>query len=268
MPIGDYQYPWQLKRRMRPLVRTLRYWGVGPDDAFLASYPRSGSTWLRFLLTELHTGQDAQWTDVDRVVPDVGRHRSAPRLLPGGGRMIKTHDRRSRPAGRAVYLVRDGRDVLLSEYRSRVRAGTPETLDEFVRMAITGDPSLFGPWPEHVRFWLGCELADQDRLLVVRFEDLRSDTVSVLSGILSFLGWVFPAARIDEAVEHNSLQQMRRKEERALDRQITRHGAERFVGQGVVGAWAEKLTAEQIASIDRWAGPALERLGYPTGTPG
>ncbi len=37
---------------LRGPVTALRHRDVRPDDTFIASYPRAGSTWLRFLLQE------------------------------------------------------------------------------------------------------------------------------------------------------------------------------------------------------------------------
>ena len=38
----------------------------------------------------------------------------------------------------------------------------------------------------------------------------------------------------------------------------------RFVRKGSIGGWRNRLTDEQIRLVDQYAGPVLERLGYPT----
>jgi len=86
--------------------------GIGPKDVFLASYPCSGSSWMRFLLLELLAG-DASFAAINVAVPYVGRHRVAPSIVPDGGRLIKTHEPHLARYRRAVHLVRDPRDVAL-----------------------------------------------------------------------------------------------------------------------------------------------------------
>ena len=93
--------------------------GLRPEDAILASYPRSGSTWLRFLLLESVTGQKAEWKNVNRLIPYVGGHRRIPALLPGNRRIVSTHDSRIGPSKQGLLLVRDPRDVSLSYFRWR-----------------------------------------------------------------------------------------------------------------------------------------------------
>src|SRR3981081_294971 len=66
--------------------------GLKSQDAFLASFPRSGSTWLRFILFETLCGEDAGFRKIEARVPEVHTHLGAPPILRGGGRLIKTHE--------------------------------------------------------------------------------------------------------------------------------------------------------------------------------
>ncbi|HKS75489.1 MAG TPA: hypothetical protein VJQ82_19930, partial [Terriglobales bacterium] len=47
------------KSKLRAPLVWLRHRGLGPRDTFVASYPRSGSTWLRFQLFELLTRRES-----------------------------------------------------------------------------------------------------------------------------------------------------------------------------------------------------------------
>lgn len=265
MRIGGWEYPMALKRAVRPLVRRIRYTGLRPEDTLLASYPRSGSTWLRFLLAEALTGRDAEWESLNRSIADVGTHRQAPRLLGGVGRLVKTHDRAVGPCRRVIYLARDGRDVALSEYRWWVRGGLKQDFDAFLAEWLGGSNSLFGFWGDHVSYWLDSAVAAQGALLVVRFEDLRTDTEASLRRIVRFLGAEVSDETITAAIEHNSVERSRDKEERAPASEVRKHAsAERFVGTGEVTRWRSNLSREQIEAIERRAGEALTRLGYPS----
>src|ERR1039458_1944252 len=94
----------------------LRHCGLDSADVLLASYPRSGQNWTRFLLYELLTRTPADFDTLEYVIPKIGAHGQAPALLPGCGRLIQTHEPWRKEYKRAIYLVRDVRDVLLSDY--------------------------------------------------------------------------------------------------------------------------------------------------------
>jgi hypothetical protein len=253
-----------------PLV-WLRHRGLDPKDTFVASYPRSGSTWLRFLLFEILTKCDAGFDDVNRYIPDVGQHGTAVPLLPKGGRVIKTHEAYRPDYKRALYIVRDVRDVALSEYAYQKAQGWitcafEEFLDAFVRGTVNG----YGSWHEHVRGWLESPLAASGDLLLVRYSDLRKDTKASLSRITGFLGVDVDPHIMEQAIHHNNVQNMRKKEDRTP--QIgydprTKSIAEdkRFVRSGVVGGWRERLTPAQAEVLLQRAGRTLARLGFEEG---
>src|SRR5690349_14565733 len=77
---------------VRRLVVARRHAGLTRRDAFVASYPRSGNTWLRFVLADLASGAPVGFETVERIVPTVGHHATAPALTAAGGRLIKTHE--------------------------------------------------------------------------------------------------------------------------------------------------------------------------------
>ncbi|HVO81117.1 MAG TPA: sulfotransferase domain-containing protein [Terriglobales bacterium] len=257
-----------------PLV-WLRHRGLEPRDMFVASYPRSGSTWLRFLLYEILTRHDAGFDDVNRYIPDVGLHGSAVPLLPNGGRLIKTHEAYRPDYKRALYIVRDVRDVALSEYAYQkaqgwIRCSFQEFLSAFVRGTVNG----YGSWEGHVRGWLESPLAAAGDLLLVRYSDLRGNTKAGLSRITQFLGVNVDLKTIEQAIQHNNVQNMRKKEDRTP--QIgydprTKSIAEdkRFVRSGGVGGWRERLTPAQAEILLQRAGRMLARLGFEDdGAPG
>lgn len=246
------------------MVKRLRFMGLRPDDILLASYPRSGMTWLRFMLAEILTGEESEFDTVNRIVPSAGGQAKAPSILPSGGRLVQTHDLDSGPCESAIYLVRDVRDVLLSEYRSMLRGGSTDTVEMFLRRGIGGGANVFGSWMDHVTFWLDGKQARQGQLLLVRFEDLRSDSGAELRRVLSFLEIQAEDVDILTAIEHNSVDRMREKEAHASKSAIAnRSEHHRFVGEGRIGAWKSKLSAEHVQMIEWATRPQLIRLGYP-----
>jgi hypothetical protein len=271
----------------RTKLRAPKAWwehrGLNDKDVLFASFERSGNTWLRFVLMEILTKDNAGFLNVNQILPEMGTHREMKPVLPNGGRFIKTHEQYRSEYKRAIYLIRDLRDVMLSNWARDKEMGFSDYFDHgkgmdgYVEAFLQGKVTRFGSWQSHVDSWLNCPLAKNGNMLVVRYEDLRKDTENGLLEMLDFLGIKSDRDRIRRAVENNSLRNMREKEEKAKNSGATlgkgtllrKHNVNRedarFVRTGSVGGWREKLTDLQIDMVTRYAGEALLRAGYPAG---
>jgi len=193
----------------------------------------------------------------------VGRYDQALELVPGGGRLIQTHEPSHGVSSTAVYLVQDVRSVVLTQYRHALRWGVRHDLDSHLKRFLAGNVNPFCFWGDHVDYWLDSELAEGGRLLLVKFEDLRLDTSGTLQKVLEFLGAGADAQPIEAAIRDNSLERMREKEDRASTKKTrNRGGVHRFVGAGSVGGWKERLSDQQLEVLEQAAGDSLTRLGY------
>jgi hypothetical protein len=233
------------------------------DDAYIFSYPRSGSTWLRTILANLvdpTTGADPDRRNAK--IPGVSIRNAWDIHQLRSPRLIKSHASFVRRVPRAVYLVRDGRDVLVSFYHYRVtRTGHGSEIDfrEFCRRYFRGD---LGPrWDENVLSWLreGTSLMG-DSLKVIRFEDFKSDVVGTVMEVGRFLGIEADRERVASAVEQASLDRMR-ETERARQGDLAPDRT--FYRGGKVGQWHEMLTGELAEEFVRVSRPALRAAGYP-----
>jgi hypothetical protein len=257
---------------VRPVVRRqlvrVRHLGLAADDVVLVSYPKSGSTWLRFLLGHVLGGQEVDFDSVRDALPPIGRHRRAPRLLPSGGRMVRSHEPLAalarRPDQPVIYLVRDGRDVAVSYLHHLRRVGDFDgDLAAFLPRFLAGTVDSYGSWHAHV---LGA-VAARDRggssLLTVRYEDLRRDTVGELTRIIRFLGIEADVGRVEAAVAANSKERMRAKEQSS--RILVNQNADGscFVRPDDSPSWQELLAPATILQFERVAGAALQAFGYP-----
>ena len=247
-----------------PLI-WLRNRGLDPNDVFLASYPRSGSTWTRFVLYEILAGEPSSFDNVNRGIPENGIQWGARPLLPGEGRLIKTHEPYRKEYGRAVYLVRDMRDVIFSQYSREKELGILyDDFDGYLAKFLQGRISGFGAWQEHIRCWLDSPLAARGDMLVLKFEDMRKDMESAIHRMLDFFGIEAEPEVVRSAIANNTLDRMREKETQSTTLHQARGGEEgRFVRKGSVGGWREKFTDEQLRLIDTYAEGAFRRMGYP-----
>lgn len=256
------------RTRLRAPLVWLRHQGLAPQDVFIASYPRSGSTWLRFLLLEVLTRDTAGFDRVNHLIPDVGRHRGIPALLPTGGRLIKTHEGYCRAYRRAIYIVRDVRDVVLSEFDyENARQRISEDFETFLMLSLKSNVNGYGCWQDHVLSWVESPLVHTESLLMIKFEDLRARTEETLTRVAEFLGIDVDRTAITAAITNNSVHRMREKEDRTSDidgyspAKANGDGT-RFIRNGSIGGWRARLSEDQVRLIERFAGVGLARLEY------
>ena len=248
----------------RPVI-WFRHRGLHTNDVFLASYTRSGNTWLRFVLGEVLTGTPIDFDNVDDMIPELKWHRRGTPIFAGGGRLIKTHEPWRREYHRAMYIVRDVRDVALSQYARSAQLGIANTdMDGFLVSFLRGTFHGYGAWGRHVRTWLDSPPAAEGKLLVVKFEDLRRNPEESLTRMVKFLGAPVGAEQIRTALANNSVDKMRAKEvqSKKLIQSTTEVG--RFVRKGAVQGWRSVLTPAQLQLFERQVGAELAQMGYPS----
>jgi len=272
-----------------------------PGLVWLASYPKSGNTWVRILLANLRSGADHP-ADINNLAePEsvVGRWRFADDMLVDADMLerdelermrplhcdfaaqdrrqaffCKTHDRFWRPSGeptlgtqarRALYIVRDPRDVAIS-----LSHHASLSIDEVIAQMINADahsngrvqlPYAVGDWGAHVTGWTEQSLV---RTKVVRYESMREDTPGTVREIIDFLGGQASAADIARAVRHSALDELQRQEVRNGFRE-SRPGQERFFRAGRVGGWREVLTSAQSSVLEDRFAQVMGVHGYAIG---
>lgn len=155
---------------------------VYEDDVFVVCYPKSGNTWVRFLLGHmLHPGKTLTFETLRRgVVPDIHRARAEIDRM-ARPRYIKSHFPAYTSYPRMVYIYRDGRDVMVSFFiRQSELGGFHGSFSEFIRSRRV---RLFGAWPwhEHVAAALDHAEANPGRAHFIQHE--RAE----LHGFLAYL---------------------------------------------------------------------------------
>ena len=153
------------------------------------------------------------------------------------------------PKARAVHIVRDGRDVVASlidrGWLSDARPGAddaglgygaharfwvePARIDEFA----DASEATRAAWTW--RRYVTAAASVTDRVLEIRYEALAADPAGTARVVAAHLG----------------------SDPGPLCEALTR------VHARSVGRWRESLTADQVADVEREAGPLLRSLGYP-----
>jgi hypothetical protein len=258
----------QLLTRLRNLFRSSpapEKWvpdSIYPDDVFIVSYPKSGNTWMRFLVGNYLTGNECTFENCHKITPDI--HMNPERCSAiKRPRFIKSHAPYRSQYPNAIYMVRDGRDVAVSyyHYKLRMRDIAPDTdFAEFLESFNQGRVDPFDTWSDHVQSWL-----DQaDSLLLVRYEDLQDDAELELRRVLEFSG-VDIEEGLQSAVDASKFENMKEQEEK--DRETVDRGSkssERFMRKGKSGQWQDYFDGETHREFLEFHGSSLRRLGYVT----
>jgi hypothetical protein len=241
---------------------------VRPDDILLASYPKSGNTWTRFLIANLvHPDREVSFGNLHRLVldPDVTVKRDFDRAPQP--RIVKTDGSFDPRYRRVIYVVRDPRDVLLSQYhylRKLARIEDEFPIEDFVERFVTGELNRhLGSWGENVGSWLATR-SRYPGFLLLRYEDLVSGTARELARVADFAGMQATPERISHAIERSSFEktpESEKEDQRSMPSKSGRQDIP-FVPSAKSGGWRNDLREPQIARIETAWGDIMACLGY------
>ena len=243
-----------------------RNFHVYPDDTFLVSYPKSGSTWTRFLLAALvNPNKEVSFKNIDVLLPSAaGQSKRQLRNTPHP-RLIKSHEYFDARYQNVVYVVRDPRDVVLSQYRFFLKRGAIEesySMDLYVDRFLSGELNDYGSWGENVGSWLVAR-NDTKRFLLLRYEDLLRQTAQELAKVADFLKFKASPEHLQRCVELGSAERMRELEKKDSGSVVAKGRKDiPFVGAAKAGGWKAGLSPEHIAKIESAWGPLMSHLGY------
>ncbi|MBT5434019.1 MAG: sulfotransferase domain-containing protein [Alphaproteobacteria bacterium] len=271
---------------------------------WLASYPKSGNTWLRAFLTNLMTNAERPVTldelgrltagdaEPSRYVALAGKPIEAldsatvaalrPRVQAqlaaesAETRFVKTHSALMGAHGvpsinlqitaGAIYVVRDPRDVAVSFGH---HLGRP--LDDIIEL-MGRDNAVTDSTPAAVSELIGSwsqhvaswTAQTNPALHVVRYEDMLARPQKAFGGIAGFLGLKPPRGRIERAIRHASFKVLRGQEDKNGFRERSEH-SDSFFRAGVAGQWRDVMTPEQIRRIGQQHHEQMARFEYLDG---
>jgi hypothetical protein len=172
---------------------------------WLASYPRSGNTFLRIVINRLYGRGSSTVYPVDGVRERLGgqlvaTERGDVSLAEARDssdvHFVKTHRRRDYDVcdvDHAIYLARDGRDALVSFARQRAEQDPGRYRDELAGL-IDRHRGGTASWGLNVLSWLPAERSvGTSHVVVIRFEDLISEPVGVVTEAVSRVAPDLPA---------------------------------------------------------------------------
>ncbi len=246
---------------------------VYDDDTFLVSYPKSGNTWVRFLLANLiYPNETVGFANINRLLPAPGvSSRRFLNSLPRP-RILKSHEPFDVRFRKVIYLVRDPRDVAVSEYHFDIKQRYIEpdvTLEQFVARFVAGTTSAYGSWWEHAASWIGARQGNP-AFLLVRYEDLLSSSIPELGKIAEFLGIQADEQRLQTAIDRSAADRMRKLEQQQSDKWTGTKNTRKeipFVRSASAGGWKNALPKYSAEAIEAAWYPLMNFLGYELSNP-
>lgn len=259
----DFRY---LRKWSRYAMDDLKsYYYSDPNKIYLLSFPKSGVTWLKFMLIQLlaktynieyqptvnlnKLSRENEklpkiiWShDDSEIISEKGNRNNVEQLFIYGGRLRYRKNN-------VILLVRDPRDIVVSHYYQVTRrSDVPlkfDSMSDFIRHRHYGIERIirfYQIWGNN-RYVVG-------KLLIVRYEDLVADGVNVLVELLGFTD----IKNIDSALVNQVYEASQADKMRKLEMQGNIEGMRTFgmdqnalkVRRAKIGSYKDELSDEDI----------------------
>ncbi len=265
---------------------------------WLASFPKSGNTWMRILLANYFLPKENaidinninKFTTADVRQDFFDKAYGRPFDRPGFETWAKVRNKAlqliavSKPnhhfvkthsclglvgkqplippevtAG-AIYIIRNPFDVVPS-YARHLSMTIDETIDQMANGEAMNSTDT--GIQEILGRWddhiHGWTHADGLHMLTIRYEDMLDDTLGVARTVLSFLGQPQPdLGKLRWAIRRSNFKSLKSQEEKLGFRERPA-GMKAFFASGKSGGWRDALTPAQVARIRAEFLPTLER---------
>ncbi|MFK5982012.1 MAG: sulfotransferase domain-containing protein [Flavobacteriaceae bacterium] len=202
---------------------------------WLASFPRSGNTFFRNILFDVYGISSSEYhMETNKKV--VENFTSFP--------VVKTHLLPSRlpkvlQSIPSVYIIRDGRDALVSiaHHRRDIIAPGSNYYKNLLEAILARGGSFFGGWSENVAQWTN------KATIVIRYEDLIKDPIGQVERLREIIE--LPEPKVDKVPTFKSLKggtpQYGSGGKKIKSDKQKKDRSSKFFRRGVVGSYKDEM---------------------------
>nr|GLL35442.1 flavonol sulfotransferase-like [Ipomoea trifida] len=234
---------WHSTWAIHGLLALQQHFKPHPNDVLLASYPKSGTTWLKALLFSIVNRATYNHDDIMHPLLNSNPH---------------------------------DLDVLVSLWHF-IRKLTPKDLspislqEAFHRFSRGVSP--FGPYWDHAAAYYKASVQFPDRVFFVRYEDLKTDSVVHVKKLAAFLGQPFSEEEENEGAVQKIIDLC--SFEKLSNLKVNKDGLQHVITmseeivirhstcfrRGEVGDWKTHLTQEMKEVLDQITEEKFKELG-------
>jgi aryl sulfotransferase len=259
------------------------------DDIIIATYAKSGTTWVQQIIAQLLFNGTADldvadmspWLDLRIPPKDV---KLAAVQAQTHRRFLKTHLPVDAlvfsPRVKYLYIGRDGRDVVWSLYNHHATANAewykalndtpgrvgppieppPTSIRQYYHDWLEKDGHPFWPFWENVKSWW--DIRHLSNVGLVHFAQLKADMPGQIRRLAAFLDIRIDESQWEAILEHCSFEYMKQHATKSvpLGGAFWDGGAQTFIHKGTNGRWREVLSQEESRQYERIA---RQKLGEP-----
>jgi hypothetical protein len=247
-------------------IKAVANFPVRPDDVFVASFPKSGVTWLQEIVYLIQNDLDFKKAS-ESVLENRFPFLEYP--YPGiksiekekGPRLMKTHFPynylpKDISLAKVIYIVRNPKDVVVSYFhfcRMLKLLNFDGSFEDFLNQ-FERDQLPYSPYFSHVESYLSNE--DKPNLLILSYEDMSKDPAESIKKIATFLGKHLSPEEVNVLVEHTSFERMKSNPSVNYEHWdslgIRNTGEAKFYRKGRVGDWRNYFNEKTNLEFDEW----------------
>ncbi|XP_074326156.1 cytosolic sulfotransferase 15-like [Apium graveolens] len=284
-----FQGFWCQAKKIHAILSFQQHFQAQANDIIVASIPKSGTTWLKALTftilnSHLHSIQKQHpllTCNPHDLVPFLEYNLYADNNIPDLSRrprLIATHVpfhalphsiKMETSTSRVVYIARNPFDTLISmwHFMSKLRPDElgPISLEETFDMYCKGKVG-YGPYWEHMLRYYKESLENTEKVLFLKYEEMKENITFHLKRLAQFLGCPFSAEEEREGVIQDvaklcSFDNLKELDVNKNGRCIANFENKHFFRTGKVGDWINYFTPLQVDQFSTLMEHKLEASG-------
>uniref|UniRef100_A0A4W6BM27 Sulfotransferase n=1 Tax=Lates calcarifer TaxID=8187 RepID=A0A4W6BM27_LATCA len=236
-----------------------------PDDIIIATYPKSGTTWMQEIVPLIVSGGDpasvetlpnwnrVPWLEVynarnlnleERPSPRVFATHFHYNMMPPGFFEVKP---------RVIYVMRNPKDVFTSSFHYYGITSflvKPGSQSEFLHKFLDGKV-MFGSWFDHVKSWLNAE--DKQHIMYICYEEMIMDLKDSVARIAQFLEKPLDAEVVEKIADRclfKNMKQNNMSNYSMVSCEFIDQTKSEFLRKGIAGDWKNQLTVAEVEHFD------------------